>query len=128
MLVSLLQSKLHRVRVTRSELHYVGSCSIDEDLLEIAGIRELQYIEIYNVDNGERFSTYALKAPRGSGEVCPNGASARRVAVGDRLIICTYSQFTEAEAEIHQPRVVMVDEKNRPLREGRHGPMVSAAR
>jgi aspartate 1-decarboxylase len=128
MLISLMQSKLHRVRVTRSELHYVGSCSIDEDLMERSGIRELQHIEIYNVDNGERFTTYALKAPRGSGEICPNGASARKVAIGDRLIICTYSQFTEAEAEKHQPRVVMVDEKNRSVGEARHVPMASVAR
>jgi aspartate 1-decarboxylase len=127
MLISLLQSKLHRIRVTRSELHYVGSCSIDEDLLESAGIRELQHIEIYNVDNGERFTTYALKAPRGSGEVCPNGASARKVAVGDRLIICTYSQFSEAEAEKHKPKVVMVDDQNRALRETRHPAVASVA-
>ena len=79
---SMLQAKLHRVRVTRADLHYEGSCGIDEVLLEASGILEFQHLEIYNIDNGERFTTYAIKAARGSREICLNGAAARRAAVG----------------------------------------------
>ena len=117
MLVSLLQAKLHRVRVTRADLHYEGSCGIDEELLEISGIREFQHIEIYNVENGQRLTTYAIKAPRGSREICLNGAAARRAVIGDHLIICAYSEFTEAELAKHRPVVVTVDEENRPHRD-----------
>lgn len=115
MLIDLLQAKLHRVRVTRADLHYEGSCSIDDELLTASGIREFQYIEIYNVENGERLATYAIKAPRGSREICLNGAAARKAAVGDHLIICAYARYSEAELSGHQPVVVCVDESNRPL-------------
>src|SRR3990170_6250911 len=97
MLISLLQAKLHRARVTRADLHYEGSCGIDEDLLERGGIREFQHLEIYNVENGERFTTYAIKSSRGSGEICLNGAAARKAAIVDHLIICAYSTYNEAE-------------------------------
>jgi len=115
MLLTLLQAKLHRVRVTQADLDYEGSCGIDEALLEASGMRVNQYIELYNVNNGERFSTYIIKAPRGSGEISLNGAAARKAMLGDLLIICTYSQYTEAEAQRHEPVVVLVDDHNRPL-------------
>jgi aspartate 1-decarboxylase len=109
-----LQAKLHRVRVTQADLDYEGSCGIDEDLLDASGLRENQYIELYNVSNGERFSTYIIKAPRGSGQISLNGAAARKAMVGDLLIICAYSMYSDAELEKHEPVVVLVDEHNRP--------------
>jgi aspartate 1-decarboxylase len=114
MLRTMLQAKLHRVRVTQADLEYEGSCGIDESLLEMSGLRENQYIEIYNIANGERFSTYIIKAPRGSGAISLNGAAARKAMVGDRLIICSYSQYSEAELENYEPIVVLVDDQNRP--------------
>ncbi len=114
MITTLLQAKLHRVRVTEADLHYEGSCGIDELLLQASGIREFQYIEIYNVNNGERFNTYAIRAPRGSGTISLNGAAARRAMVGDLLIICAYSHYSEAELQTHRPVVVLVDERNHP--------------
>lgn len=111
---TMLQAKLHRVRVTEADLHYEGSCGIDELLLEASGMREFQYIEIYNVNNGERFNTYAIRAPRGSGTISLNGAAARRAMVGDLLIICAYSAYTEAELNSYRPVVVLVDDRNRP--------------
>lgn len=114
MIKTMLQAKLHRVRVTQADLHYEGSCGIDELLLEASGIREFQYIEIYDVNNGERFNTYAIRAPRGSGTISLNGAAARRAMVGDLLIVCTYSQYDAEELESYRPIVVLVDERNRP--------------
>lgn len=114
MLKTLLQAKLHRVRVTEADLDYEGSCGIDEALLEASGIVEFQYLELYNVTNGERFSTYAIRAARGSGTISLNGAAARRAMVGDLLIICAYSQYSDAELATHRPVVVLVDEHNRP--------------
>jgi aspartate 1-decarboxylase len=114
MLRTMLQAKLHRVRVTEADLEYEGSCGIDEALLEMSGLRENQYVEIYNVANGERFSTYIIKAPRGSGAISLNGAAARKAMVGDRLIIAAYSQYTDAELESYEPIVVLVDDQNRP--------------
>lgn len=114
MLRTMLQAKLHRVRVTEADLNYEGSCGIDEALLEASGLREFQYIELYNVNNGERFSTYIIKAARGSGAISLNGAAARKAAIGDPLIICAYSTYSDAELERYQPVVVLVDEHNRP--------------
>jgi len=114
MLKTLLQAKLHRVHVTEADLDYEGSCGIDEALLEASGIVEFQYLELYNVTNGERFSTYAIRAARGSGTISLNGAAARRAMVGDLLIICAYSQYSDAELATHRPVVVLVDEHNRP--------------
>lgn len=111
---TMLQAKLHRVRVTEADLHYEGSCGIDELLLEASGIREFQYIEIYNVNNGERFNTYAISAPRGSGMISLNGAAARRAMTGDLLIICAYSEYSEAELKTYRPAVILVDDRNRP--------------
>lgn len=114
MLINLLQAKLHRVRVTRADLHYEGSCGIDAQLLELSGIREFQHIEIYNVENGERLTTYAIKSPANSGEICLNGAAARKAMMGDHVIICAYSSYTEAEYASHKPIIVLVDDQNRP--------------
>jgi aspartate 1-decarboxylase len=114
MLKTLLQAKLHRVRVTEADLDYEGSCGIDELLLEASGIAEFQYVEIYNVTNGERFTTYAIRAPGGSGTISLNGAAARKAMLGDLLIICAYSQYSEADLASYQPVVILVDERNRP--------------
>lgn len=118
MLIHMLQAKLHRVRVTRADLHYEGSCGIDELLLETSGIREFQHLEIYDIENGERFTTYAIKSPGGSGEICLNGAAARRVMVGDHLIIAAYSQYDPTELAKYRPVVVLVDDHNRPRLDG----------
>jgi aspartate 1-decarboxylase len=109
----MLRAKLHRVTVTQADLHYEGSCGIDQDLLDAADIKECEKIELYNVNNGERFSTYAIKGVRGSGEISLNGAAARRAHLGDLLIICTYAPMNEAEIETYVPKIVFVDEKNR---------------
>jgi aspartate 1-decarboxylase len=114
MLRTMLQAKLHRVKVTQADLHYEGSCGIDEVLLDLSGLREYQHIDIYNISNGERFSTYIIKASRGSGEISLNGAAARRAMVGDLLIICAYTAYSDAELEQFEPRVVLVDEHNVP--------------
>ena len=111
---TMLQAKLHRATVTHADLHYEGSCGIDEALLEVAGLREFQYIELYNVTNGERFNTYIIKARRGSGEVSLNGAAARKAAVGDLLIICAYSSYSEQDLQSYQPVIVLLDERNQP--------------
>ena len=110
---AMLKSKNHRATVTHSELHYEGSCAIDETLLDAADIREYQQIDIYNVDNGERFTTYAIRAERGSGVISVNGAAARKAMVGDLLIIAAYANYTELELEKYEPRLVYVDGRNR---------------
>jgi aspartate 1-decarboxylase len=115
MIRTLLQAKLHRVQVTHADFNYEGSCGIDELLLETSGIREYQYVEIYNLNNGARFTTYAIKAARESGQVSLNGAAARKAMVGDLLIIAAYSGYTEPELRDHKPTIILVDEHNRPL-------------
>jgi aspartate 1-decarboxylase len=111
----MLKSKLHRVTVTHSELHYEGSCAIDQDLLDAADIREYQQIDIYNINNGERFTTYAISAERGSGIVSVNGAAARKAAPGDLLIIAAYALYDEAELAKFEPDLIYVDSRNRML-------------
>lgn len=123
---TMLKSKLHRVTCTASELHYEGSCAIDLDLLDAADIKEFQQIEIYNVNNGERFSTYAISAERGSGIISVNGAAARRAAVGDILIIACYSSYSEMELQKHEPKLVYVDGRNRVVRKGNAIPVQMA--
>jgi aspartate 1-decarboxylase len=108
-----LRAKLHRAVVTEADLHYEGSCGIDEDLLDAADMKEFEKIELYNVQNGERFSTYIIKAPRGSGTISLNGAAARKAHVGDLLIICTYAPMSESQLAGYTPRVVLLGEGNR---------------
>jgi aspartate 1-decarboxylase len=112
---SLLKSKIHRVAVTHCELHYEGSCAIDENLLEAANIVENEQIHIWNIDNGERFVTYAIKGQRGSGMISVNGSAARRAAVGDLIIIAAFAQVHEEQVAAHKPRLVFVDEANRQM-------------
>ena len=109
----MLNAKLHRVHVTHSELHYEGSCAIDDDLLDAADILEYQKIDIYNVTNGERFSTYAIRAQRGSGLISVNGAAAHKANPGDILIIASYVMLDEKELANFHPKLVYVDEHNR---------------
>ncbi|MGE5311352.1 MAG: aspartate 1-decarboxylase [Nitrospirota bacterium] len=109
----LLKAKIHRATVTAACLDYEGSLSIDRILLDLADIAPYEQVEVYNVTNGERFDTYAIAAPEGSGEICLNGAAARKGQRGDLLIIATYALLDEVEARRHQPRVVLVDGKNR---------------
>jgi aspartate 1-decarboxylase len=108
----MLRAKLHRATVTEADLHYEGSCGIDEDLMDAADMREFEQIDLYNINNGERFSTYIIKAPRGSGAISLNGAAARKAHVGDLLIICTYAPMGEDAARDHKPKVVLLDERN----------------
>jgi aspartate 1-decarboxylase len=110
---TMLKSKLHRAHVTHSELHYEGSCAIDEGLLEAANIREYEQIQIYNVNNGERFTTYAIRAQRGSGIVSVNGAAAHKAQPGDIVIIATYADYNELELARYEPNLVYVDAENR---------------
>lgn len=108
----MLRSKLHRATVTEADLHYEGSCGIDVGLMEAADMREFEKIELYNVNNGERFSTYIIKAERGSGTISLNGAAARKAHVGDLLIICTYSPVDDTKVDEWTPRIVLLGERN----------------
>jgi aspartate 1-decarboxylase len=122
----MLMSKLHRVTVTHAELHYEGSCAIDENLLEASDIQEYQAIDIYNVTNGERFSTYAIRAERGSGVISVNGAAARKAAVGDIIIIAAFAQYNELELQRYEPKLVYVDARNRVVNRRAHIPVQMA--
>jgi len=110
---TMLKSKLHRVHVTHSELHYEGSCAIDEVLLDAANICEYEQISIYNVTNGERFSTYAIRAERNSGIISVNGAAAHKAHPKDIIIIASYAVYNEIELEKFSPQLVYVDSDNR---------------
>lgn len=113
MFVNVLKSKLHRVKVTQAELNYVGSITIDEDLMDAAGLLENEQVHIVNNNNGERLITYVIRGERGSGIICLNGAAARRAQVGDIVIIISYAMMTPDEAKTHKPTVVFPDENNR---------------
>lgn len=113
MIRTMLQSKIHRAIVTESDLNYEGSCAIDQDLLEAADIRQFQQIDIYNVTNGERFTTYAIRGERGSGIISVNGAAARKAMVGDVVIIATYVGVEELHVPAHRVKIVLVDEHNK---------------
>jgi aspartate 1-decarboxylase len=126
MLLTLLKCKLHRACVTHAELHYEGSCAIDSELLDRAGIREYEQIQIYNVSNGERFTTYAIRAEAGSRVISVNGAAAHRASPGDRVIICAYATLDEAEVARFKPRLVYLDANNRVERTGDHIPAQAA--
>jgi aspartate 1-decarboxylase len=109
---TMLKSKIHRATITGSDLHYVGSITIDQDLLDAADIREHEQVHVVDVDNGARFETYTISGERGSGEICINGAAARLVHNGDTIIVISYAEYSEDELESYVPRVVHVNKNN----------------
>ncbi len=121
--LSLLKAKLHCASVTQVELEYEGSCAIDENLLKASGIMEYEQIHIYNVANGERFVTYAIRAEAGSGTISINGAAAHKANVDDRIIICAYASMTQAEAALYKPDLVYLDECNTIIRQSTQIPV-----
>lgn len=127
MLTNMLKGKLHMATVTQAELWYDGSCAIDSDLVELAGMREFEQIDIYNVNNGERFTTYIIKAEAGSGTISMNGAAARKVQTGDRVIIATYGQFDDKEASRHKPKLVYLNPDNSVQRTANTIPVQAAS-
>ena len=116
MLYNMFHGKIHRATVTQANLEYMGSITIDEDLLEMAGILPGERVQVVNNNNGERLETYTIAGKRGSGVICLNGAAARRAQVGDTVIIIAYAMMDKAEAESLVPKVVMVDERNHPIK------------
>lgn len=116
MTIEMLKGKIHRAKVMQAELDYVGSITVDEDLMDAAGIIEYEKVQIVDVNNGNRFETYVISGERGSGMICLNGAAARCVSVGDRVIIMAYAQMPPEEAKSHKPKVVFVDKDNKPVR------------
>lgn len=114
MTLTLLRAKLHRLRVTEADLYYEGSITIDEDLLDAAGILVYERVQVLNVNNGARLETYTIPAPRGSRTVCLNGPAARMVSRGDEVIVIAYADMTPEEARNHRPRVVLMDADNNP--------------
>lgn len=119
MLFEFLHSKIHRATITDSNLNYVGSITIDEEFLEKSDISEWEKVEILDINNGERFQTYALKGKKGSKCFCVNGAAARKVQPGDKIIIVTYAQMTKEEASTHKPVIVQVGENNEIISYGK---------
>ncbi|MFC2124388.1 aspartate 1-decarboxylase [Bacteroidota bacterium] len=113
MQIEVLKSKIHRVKITQAELHYVGSITLDEDLMDAANIIENEKVQIVNINNGERIETYVIKGERGSGEICLNGPAARKAQVGDIIIIISYASMDAEEARQHQPVLVFPDDKNK---------------
>ena len=112
MTITMLHSKIHRATVTDANLNYVGSITIDRELLEASNMRVGQKIDIVNVNNGERFSTYIIPGESGKRDICLNGAAARKVAVGDKIIIIAYTQLSEKEADEYKPKIVILDDNN----------------
>ncbi len=112
MQITMLKGKIHRATVTQAELDYVGSITVDEDLLDAAGIVEYEKVQIVDIENGNRFETYTITGERGSGVMCLNGAAARCVSVHDKIILMAYAEMTPEEARAHRPSVVFVDEQN----------------
>lgn len=113
MTIQMLKGKIHRATVVQAELDYVGSITVDPELMEAAGILEYEKVQIVDIENGNRFETYTIEGEPGSGMVCLNGAAARMVQVGDHIIIMSYCDMTPEEAKGHRPKVVFVDEKNK---------------
>ena len=109
---TLLKSKLHRINVTQVELDYEGSCAVDKDFLQSAGMQEYEKVDVYNVTNGNRFSTYLILAEEGSKTLSVNGAAAHKVSIDDVVIICTYGSYDENEAKLHKPTLVYFDNEN----------------
>ena len=120
MQITMLQGKIHRATVTQAELDYVGSITVDEDLLDAAGIKEYQLVQIVDVNNGNRFETYTIAGNRGSGIICLNGAAARCVQVQDKIIIMAYAQMDPNEFKENQPKVVFVDDSNQIMKVTRY--------
>jgi aspartate 1-decarboxylase len=120
MQLTLMKGKIHRASVTQCDLHYEGSISVDSGLLERSGILPYEQVDVLNINNGERFTTYAIPAPAGSGMIGINGAAARLAQKGDLVIIVAYARMEEAEAKSFSPRVVLVDGANRPLADASH--------
>lgn len=116
MMVTMLKSKIHRAKVTQAELNYIGSITVDLDLLEAAGIYEYEKVQVVDIESGSRLETYTIAGERGSGVICLNGAAARLVQPGDHIIIMAYCEMEPSEAKTHQPRVVFVDEENQVSR------------
>jgi len=112
MTITMLQSKIHRATITDANLNYVGSITIDRDLLDEAGMRVGQKIDIVNVNNGERFSTYIIPGERGKKDICLNGAAARKVQIGDKIIIIAYASMSEEEAESYSPKIIVLEDDN----------------
>jgi aspartate 1-decarboxylase len=113
MFIEVLKSKIHRVKITQAELHYVGSITIDEQLMDAASIVENQKVQVVNLNNGERLETYVIKGQRASGVICMNGPAARKCQAGDIVIIIAYASMTPDEAKTHQPVLLFPDENNR---------------
>ena len=113
MQIEVFKSKIHRVRVTQAELHYVGSITLDEDLMEASNIIEHEKVQVVNINNGERFETYVIKGERGTGTVCLNGPAARKVQVGDIVIIVSYAIMDMEEAKTHTPTIIFPDDHNK---------------
>jgi len=114
---NMLQSKIHRATVTDADLNYEGSITVDESLMKMANLVMFEQVRVYNISNGERFETYVINGPRNSGTICLNGAAARKVAKGDLIIICSYVMMEAEEAKNHNPKLIFVDEQNRPKQE-----------
>lgn len=129
MTLTMLKGKIHRAVVTQAELNYVGSITIDTDLMKEAGILEYEMVQIVDVENGSRFETYTIAGPAGSGIICLNGAAARMAQPGDHIIIMAYALFDEKEANSHKPNVVLVNEENKIIKTAhyeKHGILSSA--
>jgi len=126
MQTTMLKAKLHRASVTHSELDYEGSCAIDGKFLELAGIREYEQIDIYNINNGERFTTYAIRAEDGSGIISVNGAAARLASKGDLVIICAYAALNAQELESFKPKLIYFNDANEVVRCGHAIPVQAA--
>ena len=120
MKISALKSKIHRAVITQAELNYIGSITIDEDLMDEAGLYEYEHVHIVNVNNGSRIETYVIAGKRGSGVICLNGAAARSGQKGDFIIIMSYADMTPEELENNPPKVVFVDENNKAIRTARY--------
>ena len=118
--ITLLKAKIHRAVVKQADLDYVGSITIDSELLRESGILEYEKVEIADIDNGNRFETYAIAGEAGSGIICLNGAAARCVEVGDKVIIMAYAQMTPEEAKAHKPTVIFVDDNNQIVRKANY--------
>jgi L-aspartate-alpha-decarboxylase len=114
MMRNMMKSKIHRATVTEANLNYVGSITIDEELMEAADLWENEKVQVVNINNGARLETYVIPGPRGSGVICLNGAAARHAQPGDKVIIISYALMNEEEARKHRPRIVLMDEANRP--------------